>query len=171
MTQKERAMAQDRIKLLIVDDEVRFLETLSQRLVMRDFDVTPVSSGDEAVKVARENAFDIALVDLKMPGLTGEEVLKILKSEHPLIEVVILTGHGSVESAVECVKEGTYQYLQKPCETDELMQVLLEAYRARVKKKLAIDGKRLDELSGVVMGESALDILRKLRQLDSKGKH
>ena len=160
----------DKIRLLIVDDEVRFLETLSQRLVMRDFDVTPVSSGDEAVKLANEKEFDLALVDLKMPGMTGEEVLRTLKREHPLMEVVILTGHGSVDSAVECVKEGSYQYLQKPCETDELMEVLKEAFKVRVKKKLEIDGKKLDELMGSVMGDSALGILRKLKELDRKGR-
>ncbi|MBW2262744.1 MAG: response regulator [Deltaproteobacteria bacterium] len=162
-------MDQDKIRLLIVDDEVRFLETLSQRLVMRDFDVSPVSSGDEAVKLAREKEFDIALVDLKMPGMSGEEVLRTLKKEHPLVEVVILTGHGSIDSAVQCVKEGSYQYLQKPCETDELMEVLKEAFKVRVKRKLEIDGEKLEQLMGTVYGESALSILRKLKDLDRKG--
>ncbi len=163
-------MTQEKIRLLIVDDEVRFLETLSQRLALRDFEVTPVSSGDEAVKQARETAFDLALVDLKMPGMPGEEVLRILKKEHPLMEVVILTGHGSVDSAVECVKEGSYKYLQKPCETDELMEVLKEAFKERVKRKLEIDNERLDELMSVAMGESALQILRRLKELDRKGR-
>jgi len=154
------------INILIVDDEVRFLETLAQRLVMRDFDVTPVSSGDEAVKLAREKEFDIALVDLKMPGMTGEEVLRTLKKEHPLVEVVILTGHGSIDSAVECVKEGSYQYLQKPCETDELLEMLKDAYHKRVQRKLAMDKVKLDELLRIATGESPLGILRRLRELE-----
>lgn len=162
-------MTQDRIKLLIVDDEVRFLETLSQRLTMRDFDVTPASSGDEAVRLAREREFDLALVDLKMPGMTGEEVLMTLKKEHRLMEVVILTGHGSVASAVECLQQGSYRYLQKPCETDELMEVLKQAYRIRVQKKLKIDSAKLDGLLGVALGGTALEILRKLKELDGDG--
>jgi len=163
-------MVTDKIRLLIVDDEERFLKTLSERLAMRDFEVTAVSNGNEAVRVAREMPFDLALVDLKMPGMPGEEVLRILKKEHPLMEVVILTGHGSVDSAVECVKGGSYRYLQKPCETDELMEVLKEAFRERVKRRLEIDNEKLDELMAVAMGESALGILRRLRELDRKGR-
>jgi len=159
-------MQEDKIRLLIVDDEVRFLQTLSQRLAMRDFDVTPVSSGEEAVSQARQKEFDLALVDLKMPGMRGEDVLRTLKQEHPFLEVVILTGHGSVDSAVECIKEGSYSYLQKPCETEELMEALKDAYKARLKKKLSVDGEKLEKLMGMAVGSSALGILRRLKELD-----
>lgn len=154
------------IKLLLVDDEQRFLETLRQRLELRNFEVTPVTNGQAALDAAKEGDFDLALLDLRMPGLGGEEVLRILREKHPLIEVVILTGHGSVDSAVHCTKLGSYGYLQKPCETDELLEVLRAAYQRRVQRKLDIDDKRMTELLSVATGESPLGILRRLRELE-----
>jgi DNA-binding NtrC family response regulator len=159
----------DKIKLLVVDDEVRFLETISKRLTMRDFDVTAVSSGQEAVDLADKQEFDLALVDLKMPGIPGEEVLEILKKKHPFIEVIILTGHGSVESAVSCTRAGSYGYLQKPAETEELMEVLKEAYQRRVQRKLKVSERSLEQLMSAATRMSALSILRKLRELENKG--
>lgn len=158
-----------KIKLLVVDDEVRFLETLAKRLSMRDFDVTPVTSGQEAVEKAREREFDLALVDLKMPGMPGEKVLEVLKDEHPLLEVVILTGHGSIDSAVYCTRAGSYSYLPKPCETAELMEVLKSAYQKRVQRKLNFSKKKMEELMRLSEGESPLGILRQLKKLEEGG--
>jgi DNA-binding NtrC family response regulator len=154
------------IQLLIVDDEVRFLQTLKERLQIRGFDVTAVTNGTHAIEAARCTRFDVALLDLKMPGMDGEEVLRILKLEHPLLEVIILTGHGSIESAVDCTKAGSHSYLQKPCETDELLEVLKDAYSKRVQRKLELDKKKLDELLGIATGESPLGIIRRLRELE-----
>lgn len=154
------------IKLLIVDDEERFLKTLTERLSMRDFDVTPVTSGDAALRAAKEARFDIALVDLKMPGMSGEEVLEELKKRHPLMEVVILTGYGSVESAVRCTRAGSYHYLQKPCDTDQLLQVLVAAYQQRVQRRLALDEKKMQEITDLGLLESPLGILRRLRDFE-----
>ena len=156
----------DKIKLLVVDDEERFLKTLTQRLTLRDFDVTPVNNGKDAIETARQQAFHLALVDLKMPGMSGEEVLEALKQNDPHIEVVILTGHGSIDSAVYCTKMGCHSYLQKPCETDELMRVLKDAYQSRIQKKLQLDEDKMEKLLDQATGESPLAILRKLRKLD-----
>lgn len=156
------------IKLLLVDDEERFLATLARRLQMRDFDVTAVPTGREAVEAARKREFELALVDLKMPGMSGEEVLEVLKKEHPLIEVIILTGHGSVESAVECVKAGSRHFLQKPCETETLLAVLREAYEARLRKKAVLNEEKMKKLQELAVGESPLGILRWLKQLDEE---
>ena len=158
-----------KIKLLIVDDETRFLNTLTQRLNLRDFEVTPVENGKLALEAADREEFDLALVDLKMPGMSGEQVLEELKKRHPLIEVVILTGHGSIDSAVMCTQAGSYGYLQKPCDTDDLLDVLREAYQNRVRKKLAITEEKLEQLMGIAMGESPLGILRRLREIEEKG--
>lgn len=163
-------MSETKIKLLVVDDEVRFLNTLTQRLSLRDFDVTPVTSGQEAVERAGEEEFDLALVDLKMPGMTGEVVLERLKERHPFIEVVILTGHGSIDSAVHCTQAGSYSYLQKPCETDELLEVLKEAYRKRMERLLEHDQEKMRELQRIATGESPLAILKRLKDLDTKRK-
>lgn len=159
-----------KIKLLIVDDEERFLETLSKRLSIRDFDVTPVSNGAEAIKLAREKRFDLALLDLKMPGMTGEQVLEVLKVENPDIEVVILTGHGSIDSAVQCTQAGSYSYLQKPCETDELLSVLRDAYSKRVQRRLELDTVKMEEMLSAAVNESPLAVLRRLKELDDTKK-
>ena len=159
----------NKIKLLVVDDEVRFLKTLTQRLTMRDFDVTPVTSGQAALDAARTMEFDLALVDLKMPGITGEEVLEVLKKEHPFIEVIILTGHGSIDSAVHCTQVGSHGYLQKPCETEELLEVLKDAYEKRIQRKMELSKQKMEKLAKIAMGESALGILRKLKDLEDGG--
>lgn len=160
----------DEIRLLIVDDEVRFLQTLKKRLELRGFDVTAVTDGDKAVKAAKKTGFDLALVDLKMPGMDGEEVLKILKQKDPLIEVIILTGHGSIESAVDCTQAGSYSYLQKPCETDKLLMVLKDAYHKRIQRKLKLDKEKVDEMLDIATGESPLGVLRRLRELNRNSK-
>jgi DNA-binding NtrC family response regulator len=167
MRPKESGMA-DKIKLLVVDDEVRFLNTLTQRLSLRDFDVTPATSGQEAIDIAREREFDLALVDLKMPGIPGEQVLEVLKQEHPFIEVIILTGHGSVDSAVHCTQAGSYSYLQKPCETEQLLEVLKEAYQRRVERLFQNDQQKLEELQRIATGQSPLAILKRLKELERK---
>ena len=158
-----------KIKLIVVDDEIRFLRALSQRLSLRDFDVSTATSGQEAIRLARTEEFDLALVDLKMPGMTGEEVLETLKREHPFIEVVILTGHGTIESAVQCTQAGSYSYLQKPCETDELLEVLKDAFGRRLHRKLKVNQEKLDRLASIAMGESPLGILKKLKALEDEG--
>ena len=158
-----------KIKLLVVDDEERFLNTITRRLSLRDFEVTPVSNGREAVEAARRQEFDLALLDLKMPGMSGEEVLDVLKREHPLTEVIILTGHGSIDSAVNCTQAGSYSYLQKPCETEKLLETLKDAYQKRVQRKLQIDQAKMEEMLRLATGESPLGILRRLRDIESEG--
>ena len=158
----------EKIRLLIVDDEERFLKTLSQRLALRDFEVKPVTSGQEAIDAARDQPFDLALVDLRMPGMDGEQVLEHLKRDHPFLEVVILTGHGSIDSAVRCTSAGSYSFLQKPCRTEELLDVLREAYQKRVQRLLALKDHEIAEIVGTADGESPLGILRKLKELEEK---
>ncbi len=155
----------DKIKLMIVDDEERFLQTLSQRLRLRNFDVSPFNNGQDALNAAHGEDFDLALIDLKMPGMTGEQLLELLKKEHPLTEVVILTGHGSIASAVQCTQVGSYNYLQKPCETEELLEVLASAYQRHVQRKLRIDQEKMKSMLDLSLGESPLGILRKLKEI------
>jgi len=161
-------MSESKIKLLVVDDEVRFLTTLTQRLSMRDFAVTPVTSGQEALERAEEQEFDLALVDLKMPGMNGEQTLEMLKKEHQWMEVVILTGHGSIDSAVECTKSGAYSYLQKPCEWDQLLSVLTEAYKKKVMNKLNIREQKMNELLEMSTYSSPRALLERIRKMDQE---
>jgi DNA-binding NtrC family response regulator len=160
----------DKIRLLIVDDEVKFLDSISRRLEMRGFDVTKATNGQEALDAAHKAAFDLALLDLKMPGLNGQQVLEMLKKEHKHLEVIILTGHGSLDSAVECTKLGAFSYLPKPYELDKLLEVLKEAYEARLRKKFQRDDARTKEIMKLAMGSSPLGILRALRKLDNEEK-
>lgn len=160
----------DKIKLLIVDDEIKFLDSISRRLEMRDFDVTRASDGNMAVEAARNDKFDLALLDLKMPGMDGKEVLKILKAEHKYIEVIILTGHGSMDSAVDCTKLGAFGYLPKPYEMEKLLEVLKQAYEARLKKKFDADQERMEKIMKIASISGPVGILRELRKLDDEEK-
>lgn len=154
------------IKLIIVDDESRFLEAIATRLRKRGFDVRTATNGPDAIALAKGEKFDIALLDLKMPGMDGSEVLRVLKNEHEFLEAVILTGHGSLESAVELTKLGAFSYLPKPYELDKLIQVLKDAYEARLKKKFAADQATMEHIMSAGLAESPLAILRRLRELD-----
>jgi|LGVD01.1.fsa_nt_gb DNA-binding NtrC family response regulator len=152
------------IKLLVVDDEVDFLNTLSQRLESRDFQVTTASNGNQAIQEAT-GEFDVAILDLKMPGMDGQELLKILKENHKFLEVIMLTGYASVDSAVECTKLGAFGYLEKPYDLEKLLAVLKDAYETRLKKKFPHDQKRMKELETLASGEP-MAALRAMMRLD-----
>ena len=133
-------------KALVVDNDFLFVEFLSVLLEKRGYDVTKAYDGQEAVDAARTAKFDLALLDLKMPGMDGKQVLEILKREHKHLEIIILTGHGSLDSAVECTKLGAYGYLPKPYELDKLLEALREAYQARLTKKFDADQARMERI-------------------------
>jgi DNA-binding NtrC family response regulator len=157
------------INLLFVDDEQQFLESMSTRLRLRGFNVIAVDRGEKALEAARGQNIDVALVDLKMPGMGGEETLVALKQEHPWMEIIILTGHGSIDSAVECAKDGAYSYLEKPCEWDRLVKALTDAYKQRVMNKMELTEAKMDEMLNIAVSDSPLGILRRLRELDKSG--
>jgi len=159
-------MEKEKINLLIVDDEEEFLNSITRSLELRDFNVVAVNRGEKAIEAAKNSPFDIALVDLKMPGISGEETLKLLKEQHKWMEVVILTGHGAVDSAVECTKSGAYSYLQKPCELDQLLEALKDAYKKKVMNRKKIEEKKMNKLLNISISSRPREILRKLRELD-----
>ena len=155
----------DKINLLIVDDEEDFLHSITKSLEVRGFNVTAVNRGEKAIAAAKNNPVDIALVDLKMPGIDGEETLKALKKEHEWMEVVILTGHGTIDSAVECTKIGAFSFLQKPCELNELLETLKNAFKKRVMNKKNIQEKELDKLLKR-QSQTPREILKDLQEID-----
>jgi DNA-binding NtrC family response regulator len=159
-------MKKEKINLLIVDDEEQFLESISKSLELRDFHVIAVNRGDKAIEAAKQQPIDVALVDLKMPGISGEETLRLLKQEHRWLEVVILTGHGALQSAVECTKIGAFSYLQKPCELSALVEALQAAYKQKVMNRRQIEEKKMEKLLQISTSSSPRDILRRLRELD-----
>lgn len=114
--------------VLLVDDEVPFVETMTKRLKKRDLVVNVAFSGQEALEILdKHRNTDVVILDVKMPGMDGIETLEKMKKSYPLTEVVMLTGHATVESAIEGMKKGAYDYLMKPCDIDQLMQKVEEA--------------------------------------------
>jgi DNA-binding NtrC family response regulator len=111
--------------ILLVDDEASFLETLSKRMAKRDLKVSTAMSGSEALEKLksgdRASDFDVVILDVKMPGVDGLETLAAIKQRHPIVEVIMLTGHATVESAIDGMKAGAFDYLMKPCEIDLLL--------------------------------------------------
>jgi DNA-binding NtrC family response regulator len=165
MTEQEK-----QIKLLIVDDDEKFLSTIAERLGLKDFDVTTATEGGKAIKTAKKGKFDVALLDLKMPGMDGMELLQILKKKHRFLEVIILTGYASIDSAVEATKLGAFDYLEKPYNLDTLLEALKDAYESRLRKKFEHDKKRMEEIEFLAMGSSPMGILRSLRNIDDEEK-
>ena len=155
-----------KINLLIVDDEEDFLRSITKSLEVRKFNVIAVNRGEKAIEAAKKNPVDIALVDLKMPGINGEETLKALKKEQKWMEVIILTGHGTIDSAVECTRLGAFSFLQKPCALDELLEILKNAFKKRVMNKKQLDEAKINDLLNFG-SQSSLAILEKLREIDN----
>ena len=117
-------------KVLIVDDERDFVEMLSLRLSEMGEKVTPAYSGHEGLETLENNTIDVVILDIKMPGMDGIETLREIKKKYPLVEVILLTGHGSTETAVEGMKLGAFDYLMKPADFDDL-SAKLEGARKR----------------------------------------
>jgi DNA-binding NtrC family response regulator len=159
-----------RIKLLLVDDEVKFLESISKRLELKNFDVTSATTGKEAIESAENGFFDVAVVDFQMPGMDGAQVLKTLKEKHKHLEIIMLTGHATIDSAVECTRLGAFKYLEKPYDFENLVEVIKEAYEARLKKKFEHNQKRIEEIQRLSMRESPFGLLKALARLDNEEK-
>ena len=118
-------------RVLLVDDEKDFLEVLIRRLKKRQVNVDGVSSGEEALQYLRVRPIDVVVLDVKMPGMDGITALQEIKKLDPLIEVIMLTGHASLEVALEGMRSGAFDYLMKPAEIDELLYKIEDAHRAK----------------------------------------
>jgi len=160
----------NKIKLLFVDDEVKFLESISKRLELKNFDVTSATTGQEAIESAENGLFDVAVVDFQMPGMDGAQVLKTLKEKHRYLEIIMLTGHATIDSAVECTKLGAFKYLEKPYDFENLVEVIKQAYEARLKKKFEHNQKRIEEIQRLSLRESPFGLLKALARLDNDEK-
>ena len=114
--------------ILLVDDEASFIETFSERLVMRNLEISKAFSGEEALQVLEaNNAIEVVILDVKMPGMDGIEILAEIKKKMPLVEVIMLSGHADVESAIDGMKQGAFDYLMKPCDIDQIIAKVTEA--------------------------------------------
>jgi len=133
--------------VLLVDDEVPFVETMTKRLSKRELMVVPAYSGQEALEKLEKNGVDVVILDVKMPGMDGIETLREIKRTHPLVEVIMLTGHATVETAVEGMRLGAYDYLMKPCEIEELLAKVAEAKEKKSKHEQKILDARMKEIT------------------------
>jgi DNA-binding NtrC family response regulator len=122
---------QQQVRVLLVDDEENLLEYLSKRLLKQGFTVQAAFSGEQALSVARQAHYDVAVVDLKMPGIDGVETQKRLRQIQPLLQCIVLTGHGSIESAFESAHEDAFEYLLKPVDYDVLVRSIRNAHRKK----------------------------------------
>lgn len=120
------------VKILLVDDEKPFVDTMTKRLKKRGIDVVPAHDGFEALSCLEETrGVDVIILDIKMPNMDGMTALKEIKSKFPLIEVIMLTGHATVETGIEGMKMGAFDYLMKPYDTEELIVKVNEAAKRK----------------------------------------
>jgi len=132
------------MKLMLVDDETRFLATTKKLLTKKGYDVLTADGGAQALSVLASKTVHVIILDVKMPGMDGLETLRAIKKDFPLVEVIMLTGHGTVESAVEGLKSGATDFLNKPADIDELLVKAEEAYdkRLRLEEKIRMAQSR-----------------------------
>ncbi|MFZ5451046.1 MAG: response regulator [Thermodesulfobacteriota bacterium] len=122
----------DNFKVMVVDDEKDFLETIIKRLKARKIEVTGAESGYKALELLGAQDYDVIVLDVKMPGMDGIETLREIKKKKPLTEVIMLTGHASVESGIQGMQLGAFDYLMKPVALDELLEKMRQAYEKKL---------------------------------------
>jgi len=135
--------------VLLVDDETAFLETMNKRLTKRNFQVKTLDSGIAALETLSENGehIEVVILDVQMPGMDGIETLTEIKRKYPLVEVIMLTGHATVASAIEGMKQGAYDYLMKPCEMEILLTKVIEAANKKRRHEQKIIEARMKEIT------------------------
>lgn len=118
-------------RVLVVDDEEDFLETLVNRLRRRGVPTEGALSGHRALEMLEAESFDVVVLDVRMPGMDGLEALKEIKDRWPFVEVIMLTGHGSVESGIQGMRLGAFDYVMKPADLEDLLEKIHQAHERR----------------------------------------
>jgi len=137
------------IELLLVDDEKAFLDTITKRLIKRKMKVSAVYSGQDALTELKSNKkIEVVILDVKMPGMDGIQALIEIKNKFPLVEVIMLTGHATVETAIDGMKLGAFDYLMKPCDIDVLIKKAKDASSKKRGHEEKITEARIKEITG-----------------------
>jgi len=136
------------VKVMLVDDETEFVEMLAARLEAREFAVATAGSGSEALAKLRDQGADVVILDVVMPGQDGVETLAEIKKINPLTEVIMLTGHATVETAIEGMKRGAFDYLMKPTETEDLVAKIRKAQERKAEQEERIKQAEIKEIIG-----------------------
>ena len=139
------------ISVLLVDDEEDFVATLAKRLALRRFDISTATTADRLFTTLDETPIDVVVLDVRMPDLDGIEATKMIKNSHPLVEVILLTGHASIEASLEGMEMGAFDYLLKPVNIDELVYKIEDAHRKKELQEEKI--RRLAEKTDDAGGE------------------
>lgn len=156
-------MTTNEIRVLLVDDEEELIEYLSKRLLREGFTVRAVTSGPRAVAAVDVEDFDVAVVDLRMPGMDGIEVQHQLRQRRPFLQTVVLTGHGSLQAALDSGRECAFRFLQKPADHGELVAAIRDAAAEKEKQSLARFREELLEITS--SGGSPRDIVGRVEAL------
>jgi DNA-binding NtrC family response regulator len=135
-----------KIRVLLVDDEKEFTDVLAERLETRDFEVTKGFSGDEALGLLKDKHIDVVVLDVLMPGKDGIATLREMKQMKPIVEIIMLTGHSTVETAVEGMKLGAFDYLMKPAETKDLIEKIVKAYKRKSEQEERIRNAEIERI-------------------------
>jgi len=151
------------IKVLLVDDEQKFVEALSERLQMRDMENETVYDGEEALSFVDDKEPDVMVLDLKMPGIDGMEVLRRVKKKFPAIQVIILTGHGTDRDEEESRRIGVYDYLKKPVDIEVLVSRIKAAHMNKIEGSMAAAA-----FAEAGEYETARDVMKESEEPDSK---
>jgi two-component system OmpR family response regulator len=134
-------------KVLLIDDEEEFTKTLSERMESRGLKVDSANSGEEALRKINEVSYDAIFLDLAMPGMDGIETLKRMLEKNPDLQVILLTGHGSIDKSVEAVKLGAKDFLEKPADINKLMEKIKEA---RTEKMLIVEKNAEEQIKNIL---------------------
>lgn len=154
------------IRVLLVDDEEELVEYLAKRLLREGFTVRATTCGKDAVEILAHEDIDVAVLDIKMPDMDGVETQKKLRALSPFLQTIILTGHGSIQTALETGRQDAFTYLQKPVDYDELVQAVSSA----AKRKFEIQRNRFkEEMEQVLLsGGSSRNIIKSIEALKKK---
>jgi DNA-binding NtrC family response regulator len=133
---------------MLIDDEAPFVDTMAKRLSKRSFDIVCAYNGHEAIdKLQEADNVDVAILDVKMPGMDGIETLREMKKTFPLVEVIMVTGHATIETGIEGMKLGAFDYLMKPCDIEQLVSKVQEAKHKKSLHEEKITQARIDKIA------------------------
>jgi DNA-binding NtrC family response regulator len=147
MATKQEGDPMDKDRVLLVDDEEEFVRALAKRLKARGLNVEVSGDGESALEKVKHSDFDVIVLDLAMPGMDGLETLKRLREVNPDLQVILLTGHGTIKSGVEAMKEGATDFLEKPAEFPELLAKIREA---RARRMVLVEKRRQEQVADIL---------------------
>lgn len=138
-------------KVLLVDDEEDFLEALAERMQARGMEVSTTTSARDALKMTEQESYDAIVLDLMMPEMDGLEVLKTIKNKNPELQIILLTGHATVEKGIEAMKLGAMDFIEKPADLKDLMEKIK---KAQAQKLILVEKQTTDKIKKIIQSKA-----------------